>query len=87
MRPPRDDVVEDEDEDEEDPDADLAAERAEPPGAEAWRALSGVPHCACAFWITLVLSSRNISDSWSLYPGHFLPTRMHWEHSGRTLSH
>lgn len=46
-----------------------------------------VPHCACAFCITLLDSSRNIKDSWSRYPGHFLPIRIHCEHSGFTLSH
>lgn len=48
---------------------------------------SPTPHCACAFCITLLLSSRNMRDSWSRYPGHLLPTRMHCEHSGFTLSH
>jgi hypothetical protein len=37
--------------------------------------------------MTLVLSSRNINDSWSRYPGHCLRTRMHCVHCGCTLSH
>lgn len=45
------------------------------------------PHCACALCMTLTFSSRNMSDSWSRYPGHCFPARTHCEHSGRTLSH
>lgn len=37
--------------------------------------------------MTLLLSSRNIKESWSRYPGHFFATRMHCEHSGLFLSH
>ena len=48
---------------------------------------SVTPHWACAFWMTLVLSSRNINDSWSRYPGHGLRTRTHCVHCGWTLSH
>ena len=48
---------------------------------------SATPHWACAFCMTLVLSSRNINDSWSRYPGHVLRTRTHCVHCGWALSH
>jgi hypothetical protein len=43
---------------------------------------SPTPHWACAFCMTLVLSSRNIKDSWSRYPGHCFRTRTHCVHWG-----
>lgn len=39
------------------------------------------------FLRTLTVSSLNKRDSWSRYPGHFLPARTHCEHSGSCLLH
>lgn len=48
---------------------------------------SSAPQDARTLFSTLTVSSRNISESWSRYPGHPLDTRMHCVHSGWRLSH
>lgn len=48
---------------------------------------SSPPQEARTLFSTFTVSSRNISDSWSRYPGHTLDTRMHCVHSGWRLSH
>lgn len=45
------------------------------------------PHEARTLFSTLTVSSLNINDSWSLYPGHALDNRTHCVHSGCLLSH
>src|SRR5690348_8190868 len=65
----------------EDGGVDVGEEAADSPNSDN----SATPHWACAFCMTLVLSSRNINESWSRYPGHCLRTRTHCVHCGRTL--
>ena len=48
---------------------------------------SSPPQEARTLFSTFTVSSRNISESWSRYPGHTLDTRMHCVHSGWRLSH
>lgn len=48
---------------------------------------SSSPHEARTLFSTLTVSSRNISESWSRYPGHALESRAHCVHSGCLLSH
>lgn len=62
---------------EEDEDVDGVGEDPDPSPCSD---VSGTPHCWCALFMTLLLSSRNINESWSRYPGHGLPTRMHCAH-------
>lgn len=45
------------------------------------------PHEARTRFSTLTVSSRNINDNWSLYPGQALDNRTHCVHSGCLLSH
>lgn len=45
------------------------------------------PHEARTLFSTLTVSSRNIKDNWSLYPGQALDNRTHCVHSGCLLSH
>lgn len=45
------------------------------------------PHEARTRFSTFTVSSRNISESWSLYPGQALESRRHCVHSGCRLSH
>lgn len=45
------------------------------------------PHEARTLFSTLTVSSRNIRDNWSLYPGQALDSRTHCVHSGCLLSH
>lgn len=45
------------------------------------------PHEARTLFSTLTVSSRNIKDSWSRYPGQALDSRTHCVHSGCLLSH
>lgn len=45
------------------------------------------PHEARTLFSTLTVSSRNINDNWSLYPGQALDNRTHCVHSGCLLSH
>lgn len=45
------------------------------------------PHDARTLFSTLTVSSRNINDNWSLYPGQALDNRTHCVHSGCLLSH
>jgi hypothetical protein len=46
--------------------------------------LAEEPASALALRTTDLLSSRNINDSWSRYPGQSRFARMHWEQAGRT---
>lgn len=48
---------------------------------------SSHPQEARTFFSTFTVSSRNISESWSRYPGHTFDTRIHCVHSGCRLSH
>lgn len=45
------------------------------------------PHEARTRFSTLTVSSLNIKDNWSLYPGQALDKRTHCVHSGCLLSH
>lgn len=45
------------------------------------------PQEARTLFSTLTVSSRNINDNWSLYPGHAFDNRTHCVHSGCLLSH